>query len=80
MLNLNPQTLKKIRRFKEIKRGYFSFLALVALLLLVLIAELWVNSRALVVSYEDNLYFPTYGDYHPGTDFGFDYDLSLIHI
>ena len=79
MLNLNPQTLKKIRRFKEIKRGYFSFLALVALLLLVLIAELWVNSRALVVSYEDNLYFPTYGDYHPGTDFGFDYDYEVSY-
>lgn len=73
MLNLNPQTLKKLRRFREIKRGYYSFLTLCALLFVVMIAELWVNSRALVVSYEGDLYFPTYTAFHPGTDFGLDY-------
>ena len=26
-----------------------------------------------MVSYADNWYFPTYGDFHPGTDFGLDY-------
>lgn len=73
MFELNPQTLKKLRRFKEIKRGYYSFLTLCALIFVVMIAELWVNSRALVVSYEGDLYFPTYTAFHPGTDFGLNY-------
>jgi microcin C transport system permease protein len=73
MLNLNPQTLKKLRRFQEIKRGYYSFLFLCGLLFVLSIAELWVNSRAIVVNYEGDLYFPTYTAFRPGTDFGLDY-------
>ncbi|MFT5014036.1 MAG: microcin C transport system permease protein [Patiriisocius sp.] len=73
MLNLNPQTLKKLRRFRDIKRGYYSFLVLCGLIVMVMIAELWVNSRAMVVSYEGDLYFPTYTAFHPGTDFGMNY-------
>ncbi len=73
MLKLNPQTLKKFRRFREIKRGYYSFLILAGLLLTVSIGELLVNNRALVVSYEDSWYFPIYTEFHPGTDFGLDY-------
>ena len=77
MFRFNPQTLKKLRRFREIKRGYFSFLFLVGLLVVLAFGELLVNNRALVVSYEGSLYFPTYTAYHPGTDFGFDYDYEV---
>jgi len=70
---LNPQTKKKLRRFREIKRGYYSFLFLAGLILLVSLGELLVNNRALMVSYEDSWYFPTYSDFHPGTDFGLKY-------
>ena len=73
MLNLTPQTRKKLRRFRQIKRGYYSFLILVGLSALLACGELLINSRALVVSYQGELYFPTYGDFHPGTDFGLDY-------
>jgi len=73
MFSLNPQTLKKLRRFRAIKRGYYSFLLLSLLLLALSVAELWVNSRALIVNFEGQLYFPTYGAFHPGTDFGLDY-------
>jgi microcin C transport system permease protein len=73
MFRFNPQTLKKLRRFREIKRGYYSFLFLVGLLVIVSFGELLVNSKALVVNYEGSLYFPTYTDFHPGTDFGLDY-------
>ena len=59
MFNLNPQTLKKIRRFRQIKRGYYSFIGICILLFAVMIGELWINSRALIVSYEGQLYFPT---------------------
>jgi microcin C transport system permease protein len=73
MFNLNPQTLKKLRRFREIKRGYYSFLILAGLILLSLAGELLINNRALIVSYEGDLYFPTYTAFHPGTKFGFSY-------
>ncbi len=72
-VKINPLTAKKLRRFKHIKRGYYSFIAIVGLLLVSLGAELLVNSRALVVSYEGELHFPTYGDVIPGTRFGQDY-------
>jgi len=73
LIRLNPQTVKKLRRFRDIKRGYYSFLLLALLLSLSLLGELLVNNRALIVSYQDMLYFPTYTAFHPGTDFGLDY-------
>lgn len=73
MFRLNPQTVKKLQRFRHIKRGYYSFLALCALLVLLALGELLVNGRALIVSYQGELYFPTYTQFHPGTDFGLDY-------
>ena len=73
MLKLNPETLKKIRRFRQIKRGYYSFLILMFLVGLFAIGELLINNRALIVKYEGELYFPTYSAFHPGTDFGLPY-------
>jgi len=73
MLQLNPETLKKIRRFRQIKRGYYSFLILMLLVGLFAIGELLINNRALIVKYEGELYFPTYSAFHPGTDFGLPY-------
>jgi microcin C transport system permease protein len=73
-MKLNPLTIKKIRRFQSIRRGYYSFILFTILLLLSLSAELLINSRALVVRYEGRTYFPTYGRILPGTTFGLDYD------
>jgi len=67
-------TLKKIRRFRSIRRGYYSFIIITAMILISLFAELLVNKRALIVYYEGKYYFPTYGDMMPGTAFGLDYD------
>jgi len=69
-LRFNPLTIKKFRRFQSIRRGYVSLLVLVLMILLSLGAELLVNSRALVVSYQGDLYWPTYGNPIPGTTFG----------
>lgn len=69
----SPLTLKKIRRFRAIRRGYVSFLILSGLLLFSLFAELFINNRALLVKYEGQLYFPTYSDVYIGTKFGLDY-------
>lgn len=71
---MNPLTLKKIRRFKSIKRGYYSFILFCVMILISLFAELLVNNRALIVHYDGRYYFPTYGDLLPGTTFGLDYD------
>jgi len=73
-VKINPLTVKKIKRFKSIKRGYYSFIIFCLMILLALSAELFVNSRALVVRYEGRYYFPTYGDLIPGKTFGLDYD------
>jgi microcin C transport system permease protein len=73
MMKLNPLTVKKIRRFKSITRGYYSFIILLVMIFVSLFAELLVNNRALIVHYEGKLYFPTYGNLIPGTTFGLDY-------
>jgi microcin C transport system permease protein len=72
-MRFRPQTIKQIRRFRSIRRGYYSLLVLMALLLASVFAELLVNSRAIVVHYDGHYYFPTYGAYIPGMQFGLDY-------
>jgi len=77
MFHFNPQTLKKLHRFREIKRGYCSFLILAGLLVVLAFGELLINSRALAVKYQGEIYFPTYTAFHPGTDFGLDYSYEV---
>ena len=72
-LNLNPLTVKKLQRFKSIRRGYYSFIIFTVLVLLSCFAELLVNNRAVLVQYQGEWYLPTYGAVIPGTTFGFDY-------
>ena len=71
--SLNPITRKKLERFRSNRRGFVSLLVFGVLVILALGAELWVNNRALIVSYEGELYFPTYGAQYSGQDFGEDY-------
>ena len=47
---------KRIRRFKSIKRGYYSFIILVALYLVSFLLPVLVNSKALVVCYANTIY------------------------
>lgn len=74
MLRISPLTKRRLQRFRSIKRGYYSFVLLCFLIGFSLIAELFINNRALFVSYEGQWYFPTYGDILPGTTFGEDYE------
>ena len=74
MITLSPEIKKKINRFKSIKRGYYSFLIISIMIVLSLFAELFINSKALMVYYNGNFYFPTYQDMIPGKVFGLDYD------
>ena len=72
-MKLNPRTIKQFKRFRSIKRGYYSFILMGLAILLSLGAELLVNNRALVVHFEGQYYFPTYSRMIPGTVFGLDY-------
>lgn len=71
---LDPLTRRRWARFRELKRGYWSAVILGTLILFSLIAELWVSHRALIVHYNEQWYFPTYGAVIPGRTFGLNYD------
>ena len=68
-LRLNPITLKRLQRFRRIRRGFYSFVILSALTLLSLFSNYLANRRAIVVSYEGSVYFPTF-KYHDMATFG----------
>ena len=72
-MRINPLTIKKIKRFRSIKRGYYSFLLLMVLILGSLFSEFFINSRAVMVHYQGRFYFPSLGDIFPGSTFGLDY-------
>jgi microcin C transport system permease protein len=74
LLRFNPITIKRWQRFRAIRRGYWSAIILGALILASCFAELLINNRAVLVHYEGQLYFPTYGAIIPGRQFGLDYD------
>ncbi len=67
-------TKKKWQRFVSIRRGFVSFVLLMAMIFISLFAEVFINSRALLVSHGGRLYFPTYGEMIPGSRLGLDYD------
>jgi microcin C transport system permease protein len=54
----NPLALKRLKRFKEIKRAYYSLWILIALYGLSLCAELICNSDPLYVHFNGKSYFP----------------------
>jgi microcin C transport system permease protein len=67
---LNPLTRKRLKRFRSIRRGFWSLIILGVVLALSLVAELWISNRALLVRYEGKTWFPTYGSIIPGSTFG----------
>jgi microcin C transport system permease protein len=69
-MRLNPLTLRKLKRFREIRRGYYSFLILIGLLVLSAASELIINDRALAVHYQGQWSFPTYGPVELGGVYG----------
>lgn len=59
----SPVTAKRIARFKRIKRGYFSFLAITTLFVTSLFLELLVNGSALAIHYDDHTAFPAVAEW-----------------
>jgi ABC-type microcin C transport system permease subunit YejE len=80
LVRLNPLTARKLRRFREIKRGYYSFILLVTLTVLSLFAELLINDKPLIISYDGQLTFPTYSAVRLGVDFGLGGDAANVPV
>jgi len=72
-MKLNPTTVKKLKRFRSIKRGYYSFIFLIIIILASVFAEMLVNNQALVVCFNGRFFFPAYGKFLPGSTFGLPY-------
>ena len=67
----NPVTLRRIRRFKEIKRGYYSLVILLGLAALAGLDQIIVGKEALAVKYEGKWTFPAFtAKPFKGSDYG----------
>ncbi len=53
---------RRWRKFKSLKRGYYSLIILIVLYCLSFFLPILVNNRALMVKYEGNYYFPAFKD------------------
>lgn len=67
----NPVTLRRIKRFKEIKRGYYSLIILLGLGGLAALDQVVVGKEALAVKYNGKWTFPAFTPTpFKGSDFG----------
>jgi microcin C transport system permease protein len=62
---------KRLRKFRNLKRGYYSFLILGVAYGISFLLPLLINSGALAVRYEGRFYFPLFR-YYPASEFGQD--------
>lgn len=60
---------KRLRKFRSLKRGYYSFLILVTAYILSFFLPLLMNNKALIVKYEGEYYYPI-STYYKGEFFG----------
>ena len=49
---------KRIKRFKSIKRGYYSLLLIILFYIIALLGPLWINNKPLILKYDNKYYFP----------------------
>lgn len=74
-ISWTPVTLQRFRRFRGLRRGWWSLLILAALVILALFDQALVGRRALVVHYEGQTYFPAFvKKRYPAKTFGLQSD------
>lgn len=61
---------KRLKRFKSVKRGYYSFIIMAVLYGLSFLNPLLVNNKALAVSYKGEMHFPAFGAFYDRAYFG----------
>lgn len=72
-MQLSAINRRRLDNFKANRRGYWSMIFFVVLFVLSLFAEMIANDKPLIVSYDNQLYFPFLVAY-PETDFGGDFE------
>jgi len=60
---------KRVQKFRRLKRGYYSFLIIVAAYLISFLLPLLINNRALVVRYNGTFFFPIV-HFQPSSTYG----------
>ncbi len=76
---------RRWRKFKSLKRGYYSFILLIVLYILSFLLPLLVNNMPLMVSYNGETYFPAFADlvgspYYTRETFGRPGDQSFVNF
>ncbi|MBN2419955.1 MAG: ABC transporter permease [Deltaproteobacteria bacterium] len=69
IFNLSLINKRRLKNFKANRRGYYSMLIFIVILIFTLPAEFISNDKPLLVSYKNQLYFPVFVDY-PESVFG----------
>jgi microcin C transport system permease protein len=73
-----PVTLQRFRRFRSIKRGWWSLMILLALVVLALLDHAVVGRRALMVRHDGKIYFPAFVKArYAAKDFGLEGDQEV---
>ena len=65
LLVKNEVSLERYRIFKSQKRAVTALFGLIIFTIFSFSAELWCNSKPLIMSFEGSLYFPVLKQYHP---------------
>lgn len=73
MLKFSPVTKRRWAQFKANKRGFWSLWIFMAFFVVAMSANIIANSRPIIVSYKNSLYFPVLKSY-PETAFGGDFE------
>jgi microcin C transport system permease protein len=58
----SPLFLKRIKKFKSFKRGYYSLILIAAAYLLSFFSEFLINGRALLVNFDEKVFITLYSD------------------
>ncbi|MDF1837453.1 MAG: ABC transporter permease subunit [Planctomycetota bacterium] len=61
---------RRWRKFRTLKRGWYSLIILIVMYCLSLLSPFLINNRALVVKYEGEYYFPAFSGHHEAMTFG----------
>ena len=61
---------RRWRKFRTLKRGWWSFCALFGLYFLSFANPLLINNRALVIHYQGSYHFPVFENHHEAKEFG----------
>ncbi len=61
----DPLTLKRIKRFKKMRRAVLASWLFAFMLVLSLTAEMWANSKPIILKYHGQIYWPVFKTYYP---------------